>query len=69
MEEDELGTQRVLHHGAYVACSRCGKQLPLATAIVVRGDALADHSEYTYLCSDCQKALADGEQDLPTTLD
>ncbi|HZC76658.1 MAG TPA: hypothetical protein VE258_02865 [Ktedonobacterales bacterium] len=67
MEEDELGTQRVLHHNAYVSCSRCGRPLPAETAAVVSGDALHDHSEFTYLCVDCQQALADGEKDLPTT--
>src|SRR5258708_1013356 len=67
MEEDELGTQRVLHHNAYVSCSRCGRPLPAETAAVVSGDALHDHSEVTYLCADCQQALAVGEKDLPTT--
>ena len=68
MEEDELGTQRAVGHRTYVPCSRCGTMTPLQTAAIVPGDALEDHSDYTYLCSDCQRALAAGEQDLPTTL-
>jgi DNA-directed RNA polymerase subunit RPC12/RpoP len=68
VEEDVLGTQRVLNHTVYVTCSRCGQAVPRATASIVEGDALEDGSEYTYLCADCQRALADGEQDLPTTL-
>lgn len=67
MEEDELGMQRVLPHRHYVACSRCGAMIPESEAKIVPGDAMEDHSEYTYLCSSCQQALADGEQDLPTT--
>ena len=68
MEEDELGTQRAITHRTYVACSRCGTMTPRETATIVPGDALEDHSDYTYLCPDCWKALEAGEQDLPTTL-
>lgn len=66
MEEDELGVLREIGHRAYVTCSRCGAPVALASAALLPGDALEDHSEYRYLCSDCQKALADGEVDLPT---
>ena len=68
MEEDVLGTQQVMRHQEYVVCSRCGNMTSRQAAAVVPGDALEDHSEYTYLCRDCQQALADGEQDLPTTV-
>lgn len=67
MEEDELGTQRAVHHRMYVSCSRCGQMLPNEAAAIVPSDALEDHSEYTYLCQDCQQALANGEIELPTT--
>lgn len=65
MEEDELGTQRAIRHRTYVACSRCEQMIPIEAAAIVPGDALEDHSEYTYLCQNCQQALADGEKDLP----
>jgi hypothetical protein len=39
---------------------------PREAVAIVPGDALEDHSEYTYLCRDCQQALANGETDLPT---
>jgi hypothetical protein len=39
--------------------------IPIEAAAIVPGDALEDHSEYTYLCQNCQQALADGETDLP----
>lgn len=68
MEEDILGTQRVLNGTVYVTCARCGHAVPQATASVVEGNTLEDGSEYTYLCADCQRALANGEKDLPTTL-
>lgn len=67
MEEDELGTLRAMRHREYVTCSRCGQMFPKDAVAIVPGDALEDHSEYTYLCQDCQQALADGETDLPTT--
>lgn len=66
MEEDELGTQRAIRHRMYVACSRCEQMIPIEAATIVPGDALEDHSEYTYLCQDCQQALADGDIELPT---
>ena len=67
MEEDELGTQRAIGHVEYVTCSRCGVATPLTSARVVPADALTDKAEFTYLCADCERAMADGEQDLPTT--
>lgn len=68
MEEDELGTQRTIGHPVYATCSRCGRQAPSSMMNVVPGDAFDDNSEFKYLCSTCQQELADGEQDLPTTL-
>ena len=68
MEEDELGTQRVISHAQYVTCARCGAFAARQSAALVPGDALEDSSEFQYLCSNCQQALADGEQDLPTAL-
>jgi RNA polymerase-binding transcription factor DksA len=66
MEEDVVGTERVLHHGSYVACSRCGAVVDTRSAALVPGAALDDVSEFQYLCAGCQQALADGEQDLPS---
>jgi hypothetical protein len=68
VEEDELGTQRVLSHTLYVTCARCSAAIPQHIATLVPGDALEEGSEFQYLCPDCQTALADGEQDSPTTL-
>lgn len=68
MEEDELGTQRAIGHVSYAICSRCGRQAPMHSMSIVPGDAFEDTSEFRYLCSNCQQELADGEQDLPTTL-
>lgn len=68
MEEDELGTQRTIGHANYVTCSRCGRLEPESAMSIVPGDAFDDNSEFKYLCSTCQQELADGEQDLPTTL-
>ncbi|MBF6591508.1 MAG: hypothetical protein IVW57_13405 [Ktedonobacterales bacterium] len=65
MEEDDVGIQRELGHRHYVPCARCGKMVASQDTILIPGDALEDHSEYAYLCMDCQAALADGEQDLP----
>ncbi|MFI5271807.1 MAG: hypothetical protein ACHQ4H_02085 [Ktedonobacterales bacterium] len=65
MEEDEIGTSRELGHTDYVACARCGQPTRKQDAALVQGDALEDNSEYTYLCTACQQALADGEVDLP----
>jgi len=68
VEEDVLGTERVLSHSNYVPCARCGAMVPRQAAAVVPGDAFEDGSEFQYLCRDCQQAIADGEKDLPTTL-
>lgn len=68
MEEDELGTQRVLSHTHYVTCARCSAVVPQRMATLVPGDALEEGSEFQYLCPDCQQALANGEKDVPTTL-
>ncbi len=64
MEEDVIGTERVLRTANYVTCARCGAVVASRTATLVPGDALEDGSEFTYLCADCQRSLADGEQDL-----
>jgi DNA-directed RNA polymerase subunit RPC12/RpoP len=68
MEEDEIGVQRAIGHKEYVVCSRCGQPTEARDAALVPGDALEGESEYEYLCSACRQALAEGEQDLPTTL-
>jgi endogenous inhibitor of DNA gyrase (YacG/DUF329 family) len=65
VEEDELGVLREMGHREYVTCSRCGMPVARSAAAIAPGDALQDHSDYRYLCPDCQKALADGEVDLP----
>ena len=65
MEEDELGLQHVVRHTEYVSCSRCRAIVPRGEALAVPGDALAEPSEYEYLCAGCRAALANGEQDLP----
>ncbi|HLZ24130.1 MAG TPA: hypothetical protein VKQ30_18605 [Ktedonobacterales bacterium] len=69
MEEDVLGSLRELGHREYVTCSRCGMPVERVSATAIPGDALEDHSEFRYLCSDCQNALADGEVDLPVSDD
>ena len=66
MQEDVLGTRRTAVTETYVNCSRCNKVTSLRDAQIIQGDVLSDsHSEYEYLCPECQKALADGEKDLP----
>ena len=69
MEEDELGELRAIGHRNYVTCSRCGSFVDRRTAAIVPGDALEENSEYSYICDACQRALADGEQDLPVVPD
>jgi DNA-directed RNA polymerase subunit RPC12/RpoP len=64
MEEDIVGTQRALSHTQYVTCARCGTVVARYSAALVPGDALEDESEFQYLCAECQKTLAEGEQDL-----
>jgi hypothetical protein len=67
MQEDILGTRRTAVSETYVSCARCEKPTRLRDARIIESDPLSTGtvSEYEYLCSDCQKALADGEKDLP----
>lgn len=64
MQEDVLGTRRTAFSETYVNCARCNRATRLQ--YVIQSDVLSDsHSEFEYLCPECQKALADGEKDLP----
>ena len=66
MQEDVLGTRRTAVTETYVNCARCGKATRLRYARVIQSDVLSDsRSEFEYLCLECQKALAEGEKDLP----
>lgn len=66
MQEDVLGTRRTAISETYVNCARCGKATRLRYAQVVQSDALSDSkSDFEYLCTECQQALANGEKDLP----
>jgi DNA-directed RNA polymerase subunit RPC12/RpoP len=66
MQEDVLGTRRTAISETYVNCARCGKATRLRYARVIQSDVLSDsNSEFEYLCPECQKALAEGEKDLP----
>jgi DNA-directed RNA polymerase subunit RPC12/RpoP len=66
MQEDILGTRRTAVSETYVSCARCGKATRLRDARVIQSDVFSDSlSEYEYICQDCQKALAEGEKDLP----
>ena len=66
MQEDVLGTRRTAITETYITCARCGKATRLRDARVVQSDVLSDgKSDFEYLCTDCQKALAAGEKDLP----
>jgi endogenous inhibitor of DNA gyrase (YacG/DUF329 family) len=66
MQEDVLGTRRTAVSETYVNCARCGKATRLRHARVIQSDALSEsHSEFEYLCPECQQALAEGEKDLP----
>ena len=66
MQEDVLGTRRTAISETYVNCARCGKATRLRYARVIQSDVLSDsNSEFEYLCLECQKALAEGEKDLP----
>jgi DNA-directed RNA polymerase subunit RPC12/RpoP len=68
MQEDVLGTRRTAVTETYVNCARCGKATRLRHARIIQSDVLSEsHSEFEYLCQECQKALADGEKDLPLT--
>jgi hypothetical protein len=66
MQEDVLGTRRTAISETYVTCARCNKATRLRHARIIQSDVLSDsHSEFEYLCPECQQALADGEKDLP----
>src|ERR1051326_8142884 len=66
VQEDVLGTRRTAVSETYVNCARCNKATRLRYARIIQSDVLSDsHSEFEYLCPECQKALADGEKDLP----
>jgi hypothetical protein len=66
MQEDVLGTRRTAISETYVNCARCGKATRLRYARVIQSDVLSEsNSEFEYLCLECQKALAEGEKDLP----
>jgi DNA-directed RNA polymerase subunit RPC12/RpoP len=66
MQEDILGTRRTAVSETYVSCARCGKATRLRDASIIQSDVFSDTvSEYEYICVDCQKALAEGEKDLP----
>lgn len=68
MQEDILGTRRAAVTETYVNCARCGKATRLRDARIIQSDVLSEsHSEFEYLCPECQKALAEGEKDLPLT--
>jgi hypothetical protein len=65
MQEDVLGTRLTAISDTYVNCARCDKTTRLRDARIIHSDVLSDsHSEFEYLCLECQKALADGEKDL-----
>jgi predicted SprT family Zn-dependent metalloprotease len=65
MQEDVLGTRRTAISDPLVICSRCNKVTRLRYARLVQSDVLSEsHSEYEYLCQECQKALDNGEKDL-----
>lgn len=66
MQEDILGTRRTAVSETYVNCARCGKPTHLRFATVIQSDVLSEsNSEFEYICPDCQKALANGEKELP----
>jgi DNA-directed RNA polymerase subunit RPC12/RpoP len=66
MQEDILGTRRTAISETYVICARCNKPTRLRDARLIQSDVLStSHSEFEYLCLECQKELAEGEKDLP----
>ncbi|HBE29337.1 MAG TPA: hypothetical protein DDW25_10665 [Ktedonobacter sp.] len=66
MQEDVLGTRRAAITETYVNCASCNKATSLRDARIIQSDVLSDsNSEFEYLCPECQKALANGEKDLP----
>ncbi len=65
MQEDILGTRRTAISDPLVTCARCNKVTRLRNARIIQTDILSEsHSEYEYICPECQKALANGEKDL-----
>lgn len=69
MQEDILGTRRTAISETFVSCARCKKLTRLRDAQIIQSDVLSDsHSEFEYLCPECQKALAQGELDTDLTL-
>ncbi len=65
MQEDVLGTRRTAISDPLVTCARCNKVTRLRYARIVQSDVLSEsHSEYEYLCPECQNALDNGEKDL-----
>jgi hypothetical protein len=68
MQEDVLGTRQTAVTETYVNCARCGKATRLRHAQIIQSDVLSEgNSEFEYLCPECQRALAEGEKDLPLT--
>ncbi len=66
MQEDVLGTRKTAITETYVSCARCNKTTRLRYAKLVPSDVLSEsRSEFEYLCPECQKALENGEKDLP----
>ena len=66
MQEDILGSRRTAVPETIVTCASCNKVTRLRYARIIQSDALSDsHSEFEYLCPECQKALDNGEKDLP----
>jgi hypothetical protein len=66
MQEDVLGTRRSAIVETYVICARCNKATRLRYARIIQSDVLSEsHSEFEYLCPECQQALAEGELDSP----
>lgn len=66
MQEDVLGTQRtVMPTAVFVTCTRCNRTVPRSAARIVASDILSEsHSDFDYLCRDCQLALESGERDV-----
>jgi hypothetical protein len=68
MQEDILGTRRTAISETFVTCARCNKVTRLRYARIIQSDVLSgSHSEFEYLCPECQAALAKGELDTDLT--
>ena len=63
MQEDVLGTlSTITRTNVAVTCARCGKATPRSQARIVASAVLDDaHSEFTYLCRECDAAIKAGE--------